>query len=288
MPVHGPVLAVTDLSSGAADALVQGFALARALGTPFTVGHAIPEAFRIRMLFPHDAGIDQPTQDALYKRAEDVTRVQLRAVLGAEADAVPVTFETGSAHAAVLAIADRVGAGLIALGPGATAQRVARSAQRTVLVARPSVAGGAVLGASDFSDPSLPALRAAAAEAARREAPLRLIHCLDIDATAYLAAAGAPGMLAAAPFPESAVAELEHNARERMRTVSNDVRAEVIVSRLSPLMGIVREAAATPTSLIVVGTHGRSGLARLALGSVAESVMRDAPCSVLVVPLAHD
>ena len=37
--------------------------------------------------------------------------------------------------------------------------------------------------------------------------------------------------------------------------------------------------------LIVMGTHGRTGLERLLMGSVAEKVMREAPCSVLVVKL---
>jgi nucleotide-binding universal stress UspA family protein len=37
--------------------------------------------------------------------------------------------------------------------------------------------------------------------------------------------------------------------------------------------------------VIVVGTHGRTGVERLMIGSVAEKVMRDAPCSVLVVKL---
>jgi nucleotide-binding universal stress UspA family protein len=37
--------------------------------------------------------------------------------------------------------------------------------------------------------------------------------------------------------------------------------------------------------LIVMGTHGRTGVERLVLGSVAEKVLRDAPCSVLVVKL---
>jgi nucleotide-binding universal stress UspA family protein len=152
-----------------------------------------------------------------------------------------------------------------------------------VLVARPSPSGGAVLGASDFSDPSLPALRLAAAEAARRHARLRLIHCLDIDASAYLAAAGAPGVLVTPPFPDEAVKEMEADARDRLRTIGGD--AELVVVRYSPLSAITSEATETPTSLVVVGTHGRSGLARLALGSVAETVMRDAPCSVLVVPL---
>jgi nucleotide-binding universal stress UspA family protein len=48
---------------------------------------------------------------------------------------------------------------------------------------------------------------------------------------------------------------------------------------------IVRYAADAGMDLIVMGTHGRTGLERLLMGSVAEKVMRDAPCSVLVVKL---
>ena len=39
------------------------------------------------------------------------------------------------------------------------------------------------------------------------------------------------------------------------------------------------------TDLIVLGTHGRTGLQRLLMGSVAEKVLRGAPCSVLVVKM---
>ena len=42
-------------------------------------------------------------------------------------------------------------------------------------------------------------------------------------------------------------------------------------------------ASELPAQLIVVGTQGRTGLSRIALGSVAEAVVRAAPCSVLVV-----
>jgi nucleotide-binding universal stress UspA family protein len=48
---------------------------------------------------------------------------------------------------------------------------------------------------------------------------------------------------------------------------------------------IVRYAFDAHMDLIVMGTHGRTGLERLLMGSVAEKVMRDAPCSVLVVKL---
>lgn len=52
-----------------------------------------------------------------------------------------------------------------------------------------------------------------------------------------------------------------------------------------PAAGIVGMAQEVATALVVVGTRGRTGLTRLALGSVAEDVMDLAPCSVLVVPL---
>lgn len=287
MQLFGPVLVGTDLSAASSEALLQGRALARDLRTPLAVCHVIPEAYRVRVLFPHTAGIDDKTQQALWRTAEAATRMQLRAVLGSELDETQLLFDTGSAHAGILKLADRAGAGLIVLGPGATAQHVTRSAGQPVLVARPSPASGAVLGATDFSDPAVPAVRMAASEAQRRGAALRLIHCLDLDATAYLAAAGASGMMAAVPFPDSAIRQLETDAREHLLAASAPAEADAVVSRLSPYAGIVYEATHTPTALVVAGTHGRSGLARLALGSVAEHVLRNAPCSVLIVPLRH-
>lgn len=52
-----------------------------------------------------------------------------------------------------------------------------------------------------------------------------------------------------------------------------------------PATEIVRYANDESVDLIVMGTHGRTGVERLLMGSVAEKVMRDAPCSVLVVKL---
>jgi nucleotide-binding universal stress UspA family protein len=52
-----------------------------------------------------------------------------------------------------------------------------------------------------------------------------------------------------------------------------------------PATEIIRYATASNIDLIVMGTHGRTGLERLLLGSVAEQVLRGAPCSVLVAKL---
>lgn len=54
-----------------------------------------------------------------------------------------------------------------------------------------------------------------------------------------------------------------------------------------PATAIVHEARAWSADLLVLGTHARRGAARLLLGSVADSVLRSAPCSVLVVPQAR-
>lgn len=283
--LQGPVLIATNFTDAAAEALHQGHELAGLLGVPFTIGHVVPDAYRVRVLFPQEAGPDLTMQHALVQRATDALRLQARAVLNVDLSPSQMAVETGSPHAGIIAMAKHLNAGVIVIGPGATAQRVTRAAVQPVWIARPSPTGGAVLGATDFSDPALPALHLAAAEAARRHLRLRILHCLDLDASSYLATAGAPGVLAAAPLPDAEIRRLEQQARRQILAAFPD-GAEIVVQPGAPHSAIVREAADTATSLVVVGAHGRSAVARLALGSVAESVVREAPCSVLVVPLS--
>lgn len=52
----------------------------------------------------------------------------------------------------------------------------------------------------------------------------------------------------------------------------------------TPAQGLTLLASELDADLLVVGTHGRSGLTRWVLGSVAEGVVRQAPCAVLVIP----
>ena len=65
------------------------------------------------------------------------------------------------------------------------------------------------------------------------------------------------------------------------RTTIADVRAVVLIG--SPASEIVRYAAAEAIDLIVVGSHGRGIVPRAFLGSVADRVIREAPCPVLTV-----
>jgi nucleotide-binding universal stress UspA family protein len=61
------------------------------------------------------------------------------------------------------------------------------------------------------------------------------------------------------------------------------VEVEYRVTDGEPSAEIVRAAAAVNANLIVMGTHGRTGLGRLLMGSVAEAVLRRAPCAVMTL-----
>ena len=73
--------------------------------------------------------------------------------------------------------------------------------------------------------------------------------------------------------------------RETMKREMERVRAtgDAEVVDGSPASAVLEHAEKLGAELIVVGTHGRTGLSRLALGSVAEHVVRSAGCPVLVV-----
>ncbi len=285
MNMPSPVPVATDLSELADEALRQGHAVALAWDVPLVVCHVLPESFRVRVLFPQDAGVDTPHQATLEVKARDIVRTRVEAVLPSRPD-VAIEIESGSPHAGIIEIAERRHAGLVVLGPGRTAQRVAQAAACPVLVARQSATAGPVIGASDFSDAALPALHAAAAAERWMGGGLRLMHCLDVD-HAVTMAGGAAGGIALPMITDAAFEELRAEAEATLATAlaSLGTTGEIAVLRRPPGSGIVEEATATGASLVVVGTRGRTGLHRLLMGSTAEQVMSLAPCSVLVVPL---
>ena len=72
---------------------------------------------------------------------------------------------------------------------------------------------------------------------------------------------------------------------EQIRPLDPAIRVRHVLLEGDPAAEIVRYAQDMNMDLIVMGTHGRTGLERMLMGSVAEKVMRDAKCSVLVVKL---
>jgi nucleotide-binding universal stress UspA family protein len=72
---------------------------------------------------------------------------------------------------------------------------------------------------------------------------------------------------------------------EQVRPSNPHIAVSHVMLEGDPAAEIARYAADAGIDVIVIGTHGRTGVDRLVMGSVAEKVMREAPCSVLVVKL---
>jgi nucleotide-binding universal stress UspA family protein len=72
---------------------------------------------------------------------------------------------------------------------------------------------------------------------------------------------------------------------EQIRPVNQAIPVSHVLLEGDPASEIVRYAKDANIDLIAIGTHGRTGLERLLMGSVAEKVLRDAHCSVLIVKL---
>lgn len=135
----------------------------------------------------------------------------------------------------------------------------------------------------DFSADSDAALRCAIALARQFGSSLYLLHVLDDPL-----AAGPWGSEIAVPetpgLRDSLRREAEHRLTECLSAADRDrfnVTTEVATGR--PAQSIVDFARNNATDLIVMGTHGRRGVAHLLMGSVAERVVRSAPCPVLTV-----
>jgi universal stress protein A len=135
---------------------------------------------------------------------------------------------------------------------------------------------------TDFSPTSDIAFNYALDMAAREGASIRLLHVIE---DASFAAAYPDGLFVELPGLRE---KLIGQARERLddavkACAAMQVAATTHVLVGSPAARITGEANDCGTDLIVMGTHGRTGLAHLMLGSVAERVLRTAQCPVLTV-----
>jgi len=137
-----------------------------------------------------------------------------------------------------------------------------------------------ILVPSDFSECSDEALRYGLELARRFDASLHLLHVVQDPVTQPWAAEGF-----SAPLFE-VVEQWQRQAEARLRASVPDAdRHRVTVASVvaTPYAEILAYAAANDVDLIVMGTHGRSGVSHMLLGSIAERVVRRAPCPVLTV-----
>jgi universal stress protein A len=140
--------------------------------------------------------------------------------------------------------------------------------------------------ATDFSELSGEAIETAVAFARDSGATLDLVH-VAIE-TAY----PAPPPLEVVTLPVD-IASVVREASTRLAAEEDRVRAQGVACEGNVLVGrpdqeIVEHAAKTKSDLIILGTHGRSGLGHILVGSVAERVVQHAHCPVLTLPQRHE
>ncbi|GJQ57838.1 MAG: universal stress protein [Candidatus Scalindua sp. AMX11] len=131
----------------------------------------------------------------------------------------------------------------------------------------------------DHSDCSKEALKYAVSFALREDAILYLLHVIDIrtfDENLDTISKQAPD--------DEAIRQLREKLLECVPDeIRCDMKIEAIVVQGIPFVEIISTAKQNNVDMLVLGTHGRTGLAHIMLGSVSEKVVRKAPCPVLTV-----
>jgi nucleotide-binding universal stress UspA family protein len=126
-----------------------------------------------------------------------------------------------------------------------------------------------ILHPTDFSERSTAALRLAWSLARDHGARLILLHAVPPTEDSWL---------------QADLKEL-HGKLEQLPLSGTDVVVERQLIQELPASAVLRVATETNCDLIVMGTHGRTGLGRALMGSVAEQVVRRASCPVLTVKM---
>lgn len=144
-----------------------------------------------------------------------------------------------------------------------------------------------LLVAIDDSEPSQRAAEFAIRLAAEKHAQLICVHAVD-----WVPAVSSMEVGLSVADPEPIIEALRTEGRALLDNVEAQAKAANVACdarlvELRPIDAILEAAKETKADVIVVGTHGRHGMARAVLGSVAEGVLRASTIPVLVVPPAR-
>ncbi|BAU50201.1 universal stress protein [Sulfurifustis variabilis] len=292
------IVAATDLSPRAGHALARAIRLAREHGARLTALTVVERAFSespgsdsaLRAIFRVSDGVEEE----VLAGAERELRDEVARLARGKPLACDVRARLGSAFGEILNAARDTQADLIVLGAhgrhylrglllGTTAARVARHGERSVLVVRKPASRPyrRVIVATDFSEHARRALRRA-----RRLAPaagIDLFHAYELWYEYRLRTGITSDEV------QRLHLDYETQARERLAALAREAGLDPGVTPCVVRYGyagnlVVKAAAERRADLVVVGTRGLTGLNYALLGSVAEHVLRESPCDVLVVP----
>jgi nucleotide-binding universal stress UspA family protein len=294
------IVAGVDLSVPSEQALDRAAALAQQNGAALVMVNAQADDAPIENV--DNAVLEQLGEVSQAVRAEEVRRLADRVQqLQARGVQVELIHEVGSPGEVVSRVAHDRRAELIVVGThghtgiqrfllGSVAASVLRHAPCDVLVCRGTSGPTPFqrpLVATDFSAAAERALRNTAAMTAPN-APIEVLHAWQLPAGSWGAT-----LLGQARFPWSTVRDaVLAGAKAQADKLAaayaqwnHPLHIELVQG--PPASVITHAAERGGNDLIAIGTHGHRGFRRLLLGSVAESVIRHAPCSVLVAHGEH-
>lgn len=298
------ILVPTDFSGHSEEALKAALQLKGDFGAQLTVLHVFDVS---EMLGLGWTVYGESLEAEVISRMESDARKALTEFVkkaGASEEEVTTLVARGRPFVEAVRLARNENADLIVMGThgrkgiehllmGSNAEKVVRKAHCSVLTIKrleerkkPPFPASKILVPTDFSLTSERAMSMALKLAQKYQAHILLLHIFAdlkvqeaIQWTEYL------------PTPQTEL-ELEEGIRRRAEEEMNafiakfpvgDVKVTTRISSDVPHKGIVETALKENADLIVMGTHGRSGLNYLLMGSTAEKVVRTSPCPVLTV-----
>lgn len=293
------ILAGSDLSEWADLALARAALLAGQHDARMLVLHVVdpatmPEASRIRRF----GETPRRFLERLIEEAKAALDAKTAALAWQYGGAIRADVQTGKDFVEIIRRARHEEAALIVLGAhgqhfvrdgqlGVTVERVVRKGDRPMLVVKEKPSGPyrRVLVAVDFSTHGQRALECAMRLAP--EAELHVLHVYELWYEERLRATGATDRDIAELHRDAAREGLDELDKFLAACQVDGAKVQRHVSSGYPGPTIAAEAARLGADLVAVGTHGRSGLLYVLLGSVALHVLREAECDVLVTRPAH-
>ena len=286
------ILAATDFSETAATGVDWAIELSKNHGARLELVHALLVPSRATDFVPSPPDPTEELQAAASARLNEIT-IKARE-MGIE---VGSELKLGIPSQIIIETAREKGVDLIVIGTrgltglrhlllGSTAERVVQHADCPVLTVHPEDKDKhgvirTVLVPTDFSrDAETAYFAALKVIGPDRDAKIVLVHVyhLPYEYTAY-------GTI---PTSLDYFKDVEGAAQDRLTSLASELRAqgfnvETAAREGFPPEVILGEAEAVNADLIAMGTHGRTGLAHLVLGSTAERVVQRADCPVLTV-----
>jgi nucleotide-binding universal stress UspA family protein len=279
-----------DFSDPSRQALSAAVALARRLGSRMAVAHVARGNRPDSHIVAEQMGVTFDTRRAgrgnlaEFLKRELPPSLQPTRIVAAGVPFDEITKAAAAWDADLIVIATHGYTGLKQVLLGSTTERVVRQASCPVLVVRSREKRAAfspdqvrsILVPVDFSKSSLKAVSYAVALARKYDAQLILLHVVErFHADLLIDTSGT--QRAARASAHQLLNRLVETTRKTWPRTDHELRSGHAVTVITAL------AKRTGADLIVVGTHGRTGLQRRFIGSVAERVVRHAHCPVLVV-----